>query len=267
MTWQPSPTWRPLTAGTGQSTGGVWLTADGEVVKRLVPGVADPRHHAYWLRQALVAESGIVATTSGLRSPTCLAVERDSDGITLRMAHVEPAAWSPLALADALGRFARLPLTEPTWGARDVLRDRLATVERRGGWSALPQYEHLWTRREAALAVLDSLPRIPTHGDAHPINLLGRHGDDVLAIDWEQFGLGPPGFDLAYLLLAVDTPLDELLTAHGTDGDVRRGTVLVATYTAISRAAWSLTQPNPGDHLNRLTHLAPVLDEATWCLA
>lgn len=263
MTWQPSPWWRPLTTGTGQSTGGVWLTGDGEVVKRLIPGVADPRHHAYWERQALVASSGIVAATCGLRSPACLGVQRDSTGITLRMAYVQPAVWSPVALAAALGRFAQLPLTEPAWGARNVLRDRLTTVERRGGWSALPQYESLWLRRHAALAALDALPRVPTHGDAHPTNLLGRDGDDVLAIDWEQFGLGPTGFDLAYLLLAGDTPLDELLAAHGGDVDaVRRGAVLVAAYTAVSRAAWALTQPDPGDHVDRLVRLADVLEEA-----
>jgi Phosphotransferase enzyme family len=268
MPWQPSPHWRPLTTGTGQSTGGVWLTPDGQVVKRLLPGVADPRHHAYWQRQALVAESGIVATTPGLRSPACLGVDRDSTGITLRMAHVEPAVSSPAALAAALGRFARLPLDELAWGARNVLRDRLTTVERRGGWSALPQYEALWVRRQAALTVLDELPRVPTHGDAHPVNLLGRDGDDVLAIDWEQFGLGPAGFDLGYLLLAVETPLDELLAAHGGDTDaVRRGAVLVAAYTAVSRAAWSITQPDPGDHLERLVRLAPVVEEAALVVA
>jgi hypothetical protein len=223
----------------------------------------DPRHHAYWERQALVAESGGVASTPGLRSPTCLGVERDPTGITLRVAHLEPAAWSPLALAAALGRFARSPLDEPAWGARDVLRDRLATVERRGGWSALPQYETLWVRREAALTALDALPRVPTHGDAHPVNLLGRHGDDVVAIDWEQFGLAPAGFDLGYLLLAVDTPLDDLLTAHGgTVGVVRRGAVLVAAYTVVSRAAWALTQPDPGDHVEQLVRLAEVVEEA-----
>jgi hypothetical protein len=270
MSWQPSPDWRPLTAGTGQSTGGVWLTDDGEVVKRLVPGVADPRHHAYWKRQALVAESGVVASTPGLRSPACLGVDRGPTGITLRMAHVEPAAWSPPALAAALGRFARSPLDEPAWGARDVLRDRLTTVERRGGWSALPHHpaiEALWVRREAALTALDALPRVPTHGDAHPVNLLGRDGDDVVAIDWEQFGLAPAGVDLAYLLLAVDTPLDELLEAHGGDvGLVRRGAVLVAAYTAVSRAAWSLTQPEPGDHVERLARLSAIVDEAAWRL-
>jgi aminoglycoside phosphotransferase (APT) family kinase protein len=123
----------------------------------------------------------------------------------------------------------------------------------------------LWVRRHAALAVLDSLPRMPTHGDAHPANLLGRDGNDVLAIDWEQFSLAPAGFDLGYLLLSVDTPLEELLEAHGGDtAVVRRGAVLVAAYTAVSRAAWSLTQPEPGDHVGRLAKLSAIVDEAAW---
>jgi hypothetical protein len=272
MSWQPSPDWQPLTHGTGQATGGVWRTPDGQVVKRLVPGVTEPRHHAYWERQALVAESGIVARTPGLRSPACCGVERDADGITLRMADVPAWDWDPAALAAALGRFAACPVAEPVWGARDVLRDRLTTVERRGGWAPLarvglvsPAVEELWTRRESALAVLDGLPRVPTHGDAHPVNLLGRDGDDVIAIDWEQFGLGPAGFDLGYLLLAVDVPLDDLLAAHGgegTSGAVRCGTALVAAYTGVSRAAWALTQHDPGDHVERLARLSAVVDEA-----
>jgi aminoglycoside phosphotransferase (APT) family kinase protein len=92
------------------------------------------------------------------------------------------------------------------------------------------------------------------------VNLLGRDGDDVIAVDWEQFGLGPAGFDLGYLALAVDTPLDELVAAHG--GDVRRGAVLVAAYTGVSRAAWALRQPEPGDHVERLARLSAIVDEA-----
>jgi hypothetical protein len=272
VTWQPAADWRPLLAGTGQSNGGVWLTPSRQVVKRLVPGVQDRRHHGYWERQALVAESGIVASTPGLRSPACLGVERDAGGITLRMAYVPAAMWSPLALAVALGRFASSGVEEPVWGARDVLRDRLATVERRGGWSALGRVglprklvvaaDALWVRRSAALEVLDGLPRVPVHGDAHPVNLLGRDGDDVLAIDWEQFGVGPAGFDLGYLVLGVETPFEELLEAHGGGEVVRRGAVLVAAYTAVSRAAWSLSQPAPGDHVERLVRLSDVVEEA-----
>jgi len=272
MSWLPSPDWQPLTAGTGQSTGGVWLTPAGQVVKRLVPGVDDPRHHAYWKRQALVASSGIVATTHGLRSPDCLGVEEDPAGITLRMAAVAPADWAPDELAAALGWFGRCQVDEPGWGARDVLRDRLRTVERRGGWAALARtglgsaaIDELWVRREAGLAALDKLPRVPTHGDAHPVNLLGRDGDDVIAIDWEQFGLGPAGFDLGYLALAAHTPLDELVAAHG--GDVGRGAVLVAAYTGVSRAAWSLGRRDPGDHIDRLLQLEPIINEAAEVVA
>lgn len=267
MPWQPSRDWKPLTSGTGQATGGVWLTPDGQVVKRVVPGVTDHRHHAFWERQALVAESGVVAGTAGLRAPACLGVERDEEGITLRTAYTSPVDWAPETLAAALGRFGACSVGEPAWGARDVLRDRLRTVEGRGGWSALSgaglasvAIEELWARRESALAVLDELPRVPTHGDAHPVNLLGRDGADVVAIDWEQFGLGPAGFDLGYLLLATEVPLDDLL--DGQSGTARRGAVLVAAYTGVSRAAWALGQPDPGDHVERLAKLSAVVDEA-----
>jgi hypothetical protein len=127
MTWQPLADWCPLTTGTGQSNGGVWLTPDRHVVKRLVPGVEDPRHHAYWQRKALVAESGIVAATPGLRSPVSLGVERDAAGVTLRMAYIAPVEWSPHALAAALGRFARSGLHE---SLRGVLRTSYATAWR-----------------------------------------------------------------------------------------------------------------------------------------
>ncbi len=90
----------------------------------------------------------------------------------------------------------------------------------------------------------------------------------MIAIDWEQFGLGPTGFDLGYLLLAADLPLDDLLVAYAATGEpvdlraVRRGAIITATYTAISRATWSLTQPEPGDHLTRLTRLSDLVFEA-----
>jgi hypothetical protein len=264
------PSWTPLTAGTGQYNGGVWRTPDGAVVKRLVRGPEDPRHRAYWRRQALVGDSGLLERTPGLRAPETLAVEEDPEGLLLWTRWVEPVTSDDLVLAAALGRFAAASVPEPPWGARDVLRLRLQTVARRGGWSPLhgavdasllTALKSLWDRREPLLAELAALPHVPTHGDAHPVNLIGRAGDDVIAIDWEQFGHGPLGFDLGYLLLASSRSLDELVDAFG-DPAVRRGAVLVAAYTAVSRAAWSLTQPAPGEHLRRLAELRDVVLEA-----
>jgi hypothetical protein len=283
MNFAPKADWQPLTSGTGQSNGGVWLTAEGWVVKRLLPGVTDPRHHAYWERQALVAESGILARTPGLRCPKYMRVMRDAEGISLLSEYVESAPIDAIDLALALGRFAKAPIEEPEWGARDVLRDRLRTVEARGGWASLLELEELeeplrralralWVRRYAALDELDALPRAPAHGDVHPLNLRGRHGRDVIAFDWEQFGFAPAGFDLGYLAIAVALPLDEavfdeegfddLVLAVDCDSLVRRGAVLTAALTAASRAAWSLDQPSPGDHLDRLLALTPLITEA-----
>jgi hypothetical protein len=279
MEWQPESDWIPLTAGTGVSNGGVWRTPDGLVAKRLLPGVEQPNHYAYWRRQAEVASSGLVETTAGLRAPRCLKVDRDADGITMWTVAVEPAVVEPVELAFALGRFGVSQLERAEWFADRILRDRLANDEHRGGWTPLlsadlpavlwRHCEQLWVRRSDVMAELDRLPQQVIHGDAHPLNLLRRDGDHVIATDWEQFGVGPLGFDLAYLLLSTDHPIDELLTAYQRGSAstwptdvVRRGTVLTAAVTLVARAAWSLNQPDPGDHLDRLLRLSDVVAEA-----
>ncbi|TDD49853.1 hypothetical protein E1263_31565 [Kribbella antibiotica] len=89
--------------------------------------------------------------------------------------------------------------------------------------------------------------------------LTGWDGEHVIALDWEQFGLGPAGFDLGYLLVAL--PGAEILA--GADSVLRRGAVLTAAFTAASRAAWSLGQPSPGDHLEQLVQLADYIEEAS----
>jgi hypothetical protein len=279
--WEPEPEWTALTAGTGVSNGGVWLTPDGLVVKRLLRGVERPDHYAYWRRQADVAGSGVVEATAGLRAPRCVKVDTDADGVTVWTEAVATAALSGVELAEAVGRFARNEIEPADWFARRILRDRLANDEQGPGWAPLATEQRLpaelrhdcgvlWARRHELLTELDGLPQQVIHGDAHPVNLLGREGDDVIAVDWEQFGTGPLGFDLAYLLVSTDTPIDALLSAYQlgsgsawpTDA-VRRGAVVTAAITAVARAAWSLRQPVPGDHLDRLSGLALLLEEAT----
>ena len=250
------------------------------MVKRLLRGVERPDHYAYWRRQAEVAASGVVEATMGLRAPRCVKVDSDADGVTVWTESVTTVALSAVELATAVGRFGRNQIEPADWFARRILQDRLANDEHGPGWAPLAVEQRvpadlrrdcgvLWARRHELLAELDRLPQQVIHGDAHPVNLLGRAGDDVIAIDWEQFGIGPLGFDLAYLLLSTDAPVDALVSAYQlgsgsawpTDA-VRRGAVVTAAITVVARAAWSLHQPEPGDHIDRLGRLAHLVDEA-----
>jgi aminoglycoside phosphotransferase (APT) family kinase protein len=194
-----------------------------------------------------------------------MAVEEDDAGITLTSAWVEDAGINGLFVAHALGRFAATNLGERTWLTRDLLRRRIARVERRGGWptlartSAADLADSLWTRREHFLQLYDALPSIPHHGDVGAGNLRGRDGDLVVAIDWQALGVGPVGTDLglhmagareapeplvdAYLLGLADAGGDHLATSE----QIRLGARIVASYTAVSRAEWALARVAGGE--------------------
>lgn len=268
--WQPDPSWVALPGGSGASTAGVWRTALGGrpvVVKRLAapqPGdpaiLSDRSHVAYWRREADVLETGLTRTTPGLRSADA-SVEEDADGVTVVRDWVEDAASSGLFLALSVGRFAGSSLGHPAFLATDLMRDRLARVARRGGWPTLARTtvadlaEHLWTRREVMLNLLDGLPQVPQHGDPTPLNLPGRDGDDALAIDWGTLGWGPVGGDLGYLSLSSREEFEPLLDAYLLglpDGTADRDAVVlgarvVAVYTALSRAEWALARVAAGE--------------------
>jgi hypothetical protein len=268
--WQPEPDWVALPGGTGTSTVGVWRTALGGrpvVVKRLgAPAPGDPAvlgeraHAGYWRREADVLLTGLTIGTPGLRAAGA-SVEEDDDGITIVRDWVEDAASSGLFLALSLGRFAGADIGRPTFLASALLRDRLARVERRGGWPTLARTtvadvaEHLWTHRERMLVLLDGLPQVPQHGDPTALNLPGRDGDDAVAIDWGTLGLGPVGGDLGYLSLSSREEFEPLLDAYllGLPGgiadreEVVRGARIVSVYTALSRAEWALSRVAGGE--------------------
>ena len=113
--WEPDPAWHPVSGGTGTSTVGVWRTdrqGQALVVKRIgapspddPPELSDPRHFAYWRREADVAIAGVVDATPGMRG-TPLDVAEDDEGITLTREFVEDAALNGLYVAHAMGRFA-----------------------------------------------------------------------------------------------------------------------------------------------------------------
>ena len=269
--WQPEVGWHPLPTGTGPSTVGVWRTVLGDqpvVVKRLgAPGphdpaeLRDPRHFAYWRRAADVVVSGLVDDTPGLRGPARTHVEEDEEGITLIQDWVEDTADSGLFHAHGLGRFAGAELGRAGWLARNQLRDRMARVERRGGWQTLARTtvadvaHHLWGRRTSLLDALDALPQVPQHGDPAPANLPGRDGDAVVAVDWGTLGLGPVGADLGYYSLAAREELDPLLDAYLLglpDGladrdEVALGARVTSVLTALNRAEWALARVAGGE--------------------
>ena len=269
--WQPEEGWHPLPAGTGTSTVGVWRTVLGDqpvVVKRLgAPGphdpaaLSDPRHFAYWRRAADVVVSGLVDDTPGLHGPARTYVEEDEEGITLTQDWVEDTANSGLFNAHGLGRFAGAELGGAGWLARDQLRDRLARVERRGGWLTLARTavadvaHHLWARRTSLLDALDALPQVPQHGDPTPANLPGRDGDTAVAVDWGTVGLGPVGADLGYYSLSAREEAEPLLDAYllgipdglaGRD-EVALGARVTSVLTALNRAEWALARVAGGE--------------------
>lgn len=268
--WQPEPDWVALPGGSGTSTVGVWRTAlSGRpvVVKRLGkpepgdPGILSERAHvAYWRREADVLETGLTGSTPGLRAAGA-SVEEDDDGITITRDWVEDAASSGLFLALSVGRFAGAAIGHPTFLATDLLRNRLDRVARRGGWPTLARTtvadvaEHLWSRRELLLTLLDGLPQVPQHGDPTPLNLPGREGDEALAIDWGTLGRGPVGGDLGYLSLSSREEFEPLLDAYllglpegiADRDSVVLGARVVAVYTALSRAEWALARVATGE--------------------
>jgi aminoglycoside phosphotransferase (APT) family kinase protein len=268
--WEPEPGWLALPGGSGVSTVGVWRTVRGDsavAVKRLAAPLdydpaelADPRHFAYWRRAADVATYGLVDVTPGLRAPG-MSVEEDADGLTIVQEWVEDAANSGLFAAHALGRFAAAELAHVRWLARDQLRDRLSRVERRGGWTTLGRTtasdiaDALWRKRGRLLDELDALPQVAQHGDPVPGNLLGRDGDDLIAVDWGSLGYGPVGGDLGYYLLMAREEFEPLLDAYllglpdglATREQVTLGAQVTAVYTVFTRADWALARVATGE--------------------
>jgi len=267
--WEPEPGWLALPGGSGVSTVGVWRTVVGDravAVKRVAAPdeydpaeLTDPRHFAYWRRAADVATYGLVDATPGLRGPTT-AVEEDAEGVTILQDWVEDAANSGLFAAHAMGRFAGAELAHVRWLARHQLRDRLTRVERRGGWSTLGRTtasdiaDSLWRKRGRLLDELDALPQVAQHGDPVPGNLLGREGDDLVAVDWGSLGYGPVGGDLGYHLLMAREEFEPLLDAYllglpdgvATREQATLGAQVTAVYTVFTRADWALARVATG---------------------
>ncbi|HET9733202.1 MAG TPA: phosphotransferase [Acidimicrobiales bacterium] len=210
----------PITHGTGAASGSVWRlrlevgTPAGDRVEvhvvrkvlrllsdgRHAAGAIEPRHWAYWRREAEAYVSGLLPSGPGLRAPECLAVEGDS-------VYLEEVAGSVPSCDQAAEHLAAWQVDydaslDREWLARDQLGRRLAVS--RLDWTGLeadPGVVELWERRWELLERLGRLPVVRSHGDYSLGNLVGK-GSDTVALDWATFGWEPLGFDLAHLALS-----------------------------------------------------------------
>ena len=171
-------------------------------------------------------------------------VARDAEGITVWSEYVETAPVDPrqpgvgagavrrgfdrravvgcagcAARSDGGGRAAgRLGCACSSW------RNSISRCGRR--------MEALWVRRSAALAELDALPRVPTHGDAHPLNLCGRHGRGR-----DRLRLGAVRVRASWVrprVLVAELRCLTLPLGGARASAVRRGAVLTAALTAFT---------------------------------
>jgi hypothetical protein len=267
--WEPEPSWRALPGAGGPSTTGLWLAEAGGrrwVVKRLAAPaertreLTDPAHAGYWRREAEVAEQPSVVDGPGLVPSEFGQVDEDDEGVTVWSLEQDGEPPPGLFVARALGRFAGAEHTTPAWASRRLLADRLDMAHERGGWRTLARTsladvaDHLWQRRGHWLTRCDAGPTGRLHGDAVPGNFLARRDEDVVAVDWQCFGVGPVGSDLGYFSLSVREDFDVLLEAYlagvGPDADreaISLAARVCAVYTVLSRAEWALAQAARGE--------------------
>jgi hypothetical protein len=222
------------------------------IKKTFRPGVEDPAHRAYWRRELLAYESGLLPSGPGLKAPRLLGV--DGDAVFLEL--VPGPAERPELAAERLARWqASTDLPQVPWLAGHQLAQRIA--ERELDWSAVdadPALGEIWARRDDLLEALGLVPSVLSHGDFHPGNLIAD-GAGTVALDWAAFGVAPVGADLAHL--ALGTLRDQLpfyLKGSGgrfAIGDVILGYRVTLALTGAARVHWMLTNgiPLPGDYV------------------
>jgi hypothetical protein len=271
--WQPEPGWTPLRPGGGAATVGLWRAerqGRGVVVKRLRRPTPDdpvvlsqPTHAGYWRREVEVACAPEIVTGPGLRPPAYLRVDEDDEGATVWAEDVTGEPPPALQVAYTLGRFAAADHEPVAWAARHTLTDRLAMAEERGGWPTPPRTpladvtDHLWRRRRHWLGEYDASPAGRLHGDAVPANFPAARGGDVLAVDWQGFGIGPLGTDVGYYALAAREDFGVLVDAYLAgaqetrpdlpSAQVRLTATVMCAYSAVSRAEWALSRAAAGE--------------------
>jgi hypothetical protein len=226
-----------------------------------------PTSWAYWEREALVYQAGLVDDLpGGLRAPRCYGVEQRAGGHWMWLEALDgpdppwPVARYGLA-ATHLGTFngaffgARRRPQAP-WLSRAWLRDRTADLPARlalvadpATWAhpllrrafPVPVAERclaVAARREAWLAQIARLPVTFCHLDAWRGNLFAGTAADghpeTIAIDWAFTGYAPPGQEISPVVWAA---LLEFLV-DATPAAALEETVVESYLAALHAAGW-----------------------------
>ena len=205
-------------------------------------GSEDPRHWAYWRREAEAYSSSLLPRGPGLRAPRCFGVV-DNDIWLEDVSGTAPTAEEAVqSLAGwQLGYDAGL---DRPWMARDQLGRRLEVSDLDWGLvDADARALRLWEGRSTYYEVLTELPMVLSHGDYSLGNLVSR-GADVVALDWATFGWEPLGFDLAHLGLSSGQdprPAYQASTSRWTEDRVAAGFTAAVAIIGSSRLHWMLS--------------------------
>jgi hypothetical protein len=202
---------------------------------RASPDAAD--HWNYWKREALAYQSGVpYRLPAGATAPRLAGVVPDPTTplrLYLFLEDIEDESASGWTLADGrvlaerLGQWAALPLREPLalpWLARAYLRGMLQTganiarqLHDQGVWevphivrafspATVERVRSLPRESDQLHRVLDRLPRVLCHFDAHWGNVMRRRradgGTELVLIDWSSLGLGAMGEEIGHQFCA-----------------------------------------------------------------
>jgi hypothetical protein len=205
-------------------------------------GSEDPRHWAYWRREAEAYSSRLLPQGPGLRAPRCFGVvdndvwmeEVSGPAPTVDEAARHLATWQ-------VGYNTRL---DRPWLARDQLGRRLEVSHLDwGSVDADPRAVRLWVGRSAWYEALGELPMVRSHGDYGLGNLVSPAAD-VIALDWATFGWEPLGFDLAHLALSSGQdprPAYLASSSRWAEDAVCRGFSSALAIIGPSRVHWMLS--------------------------
>ena len=254
----------PIGIGTGAATAGVTrltIRLAGPhgsqqltiLQKRLAPltagkhagGAMEPRHWAYWRREAEAYMAGFLPEGPGLRAPRCYAVIDDQ----LYLEEVKGGRPSVERAAAVLACWQQ-PQDEALdrpWLCMDQLAARVAVSHL--DWAQVNadlRMQEPWNGRHELLARLEELPRVLSHGDYSLGNIIDT-GGDVVALDWATLGWEPVGFDLAHLALSSGTDpthayLDAMPSSAAEPALVMRGYTIAVALIGSSRLHWMLSR-------------------------